>query len=245
MAAALADFVLESLPASAAAELSEYAMALRHACDASRAPYALTEFGRRFRVLARDPSWFANLLVSDAHLEGYSAWQLWKWSESIVDVRVRESVERHANDEARHSRMFASLLHILFPPACTNDVGVRLAAMSPDLIPNNDRTRPTTEAAVPDDVLRSIAFINTFEAKALVLGRLLEPVLVAYASPADARRVERIARALLSDEVRHISYSARILQRASEQGRSDVVRAALHEAHASLNASTTAELEIM
>src|SRR5271169_2031084 len=119
MAASLADFILGSLPASSAAELPVYAIALRDACEASSAPHARAAFGRRFRLLARDPSWFASLLTSDVNLEGYSAFQLWHWAESIRDDHVRELVQAHASDEARHSRMFASLLRILFPDALT------------------------------------------------------------------------------------------------------------------------------
>jgi len=77
--------------------------------------YATTSFGDLFRRRGRDATWVASLLASDSYTEGYSATRLWQYASSLPDPLMGQSLRRHATDEAKHSRFFATALLKTFP----------------------------------------------------------------------------------------------------------------------------------
>src|SRR5258706_13707157 len=109
------DLAIASLRADGNLERPHYEQALLNACRSSPPPYEKRWFGEEFRSLGRDPSWLAGLLVSDANMEGYSARRLWQYAIAISDNRLSTGMLSHAEDEAKHSRMFARMLFETFP----------------------------------------------------------------------------------------------------------------------------------
>lgn len=245
MSRAAGDFVADLALASLGdlRGLDNYAVLLRKALTAESTPYGEAAFGVQYRWLARKPSFFASLLVSDAHLEGYSAGQLWGYADQLEDQDFAAGMRAHARDEARHSRMFANLLFSLFPGLrAQEDLERRLAGMAPRLDSATSATAPTRTAPA-EEVLNTAILINLHEVKALVLESLLKPLAVAYSSPATAPRSQTLVDRLIDDEVRHIRYTAEFIERSVADGGRAHVEDAIVGFQGLLNVSTREELE--
>jgi ribonucleotide reductase beta subunit family protein with ferritin-like domain len=209
---AVSDLTLGALGASGD-RLVRYGTALRRACEDNPPPYGQAWFGRQFRQYCKDATRFARLLASDAHMEGYSAGRIWEFAESVEDPALSAALFTHAADEARHSRVFGHLLTTLFPAGASDDVRRTLAGFAPRLSLHDRRAAPARDAPTDDELLSSVIMINLYETKALVLERLLHPVLLAYATDATRPKVESAILAILRDEVAHIRYTAEYVDR--------------------------------
>lgn len=243
MANFVSEFVVHTLHDDADRSLARYEASLRNACESSPPPYGMGWFGEAYRRLTRNPSWFASLLASDAHLEGYSARQLWAYAGTSIDPDFARDLRLHASDEARHSRMFAKLLFVIFPEVETTELRQKLSDMSPRLKLREAQPPKEQESRPYSELLNTVILINLFEAKALVLERLLQPTLLAYCSPENERRVRRASDALIADEVRHVRYTANYLERASAMGYSDYIFQVMADFQDILNITTLNEVE--
>ncbi len=216
-----------------------YRQALQSACRFAPPPYGQRAFGEAFRRSARDPSWFAPELVSNVDLEGYSAAQLWSYAGSVDAALAAQKMRAHARDEAAHSRLFARLTFTLFPHLDRPENRLRLASMAPDF----SRATPlASQRRTFDELLDSLLLINLHEVKALLLQRLLRPLLSAYAAPESRQGVLRIADRLLWDEVEHIRYTAQLIERAADEGYRDYITEAMADFQEVLSAVTLDEL---
>ena len=222
--------------------LKNYRLALSNACKSNPPPYGQAWFGNEFRFRARDYSWFASLLVSDADLEGYSARQLWAYAGAIDDLRFAAGLRRHAIDEARHSRIFARLLFLVFPRLDEEDLRLRLDAMAPELRLSDAQPSSTPLKCSREELLNSAILINLHEVKALVLEYLLRPTVIAYCDTPNERRANRLLGSLISDEIRHIRYSAEIIDAAMNDGYRNYVYDAMSDFQSLLNAATVEEV---
>lgn len=238
MSHVVAELVQEAL--AEGSSLPHYSRALKAAFASAPPPYGERSFGDEFRCMARDPSWLAGLLVSNADLEGYSGRQLWLYANGVQDPDFASEMRQHARDEVSHSKLFARLLFELFPTLATDSRRRELAAMARPL-----REIPATPKAPwqLEELLNSVILINLHEVKALVLERLLEPVLLAYAGAASLSSCERMAERLLADEVEHIRYTARFVERAAEEGSEDYVLNAFRDFQGAINQVTRDEVE--
>lgn len=249
MPAFLSNFVMNSLASAGSEyEMLNYKSALGNALDYSPPPYSGHRFGEEFRRMARDPSWFGGLLVSDADLEGYSAKQLWIFASTITDQGFANGVMRHADDEARHSRVFAGFFTRIFPNSASEQVRERLAKMSPNLkqtpsVPTESAVSNTSETRTFEEILSTAILINLYEVKALILGHLLKPVIMAYSRPVDRARHNKLTDMLLTDEVRHIRYTAEFIESAATSGYRDAVITGMKEFQNLLNEATLSDLE--
>jgi hypothetical protein len=204
--------------------------------------YASAWFGDLFRKRAREADWVASLLASDSYMEGYSAGRLWQYSGIQSDRRLGNSLRRHAMDEARHSKMFTSVLFKTFPNIESEPLRTEMATNTPDLA-----THPTYPTDYPapgeEELLNSMIMVNLFEIKALVLGKLFRPVVTAYA-PEDAKiAVDGMMSAILEDEGHHIAYSASVIEDACCRGQQSYVEVALRDFQDAQNRVAVADLD--
>lgn len=216
-----------------------YEQALQRACSCVPPPYSMQWFGETFRHKGRDASWFAGLLVSDAHMEGYSAGRLWQYAERIADPGLSEGMLRHARDEAKHSQLFGRVVVDVFPQLQSAELSGQLASFVPQF-PVAAGT--LTEAPAFEELLNSLILINLYEIKALVLGQLLLPLALAHAPEANKKRVSKMLEGILRDEVYHVRYSADFIEAACVAGHQAYVFSALEEFQNTLNGVTEAEL---
>lgn len=198
-------------------------------------------FGDMFRTLGRNADWVASLMASDSYMEGYSAGRLWQYAGVLDDAPLSQAMLRHADDEARHSRIFTKTLFKTFPSLQTPALHDELSRNAPDLAHHpsypDDFPCPSEE-----EILNSMILINLFEIKALVLGKLMQPLAVAHAPEGNKRVVERMLGAIVGDEAHHIRYSADVIEQACRQGHRDFVATALRDFQQTLNEVTAREL---
>lgn len=216
-----------------------YEQALQRACSSVPPPYGMKWFGDTFRAKARDASWFAGLLVSDAHMEGYSAGRLWQYGERIENDALSQGMLRHARDEAKHAELFGRILLEVFPQLRSSQMSEQLAAYVPRFPVAGGSL---SEAPGEEELLNSLILINLYEIKALVLGQLLQPLALAHAPEASKVKVSRMLEGILRDEVRHVSYSADFIEAACAAGHQAYVFSALEEFQKTLNGITESEL---
>lgn len=223
--------------------LPHFQKALNAALTKHPPPYSYNHFATNYRQLAKKPAWFAGLLMSDADLEGYSAKQLWAYSQTLDDPDFAQEMRRHARDEARHARMFGGLLFTLFPHLATEDNTMKLQAMAPKL-GHSTAGEGTARRTVPlEESLNSAILINLHEIKALILEQLLTPTLAAYAEASDIQSVTQIAKRLIQDEIEHIRYTAEYIEKAAHSGYQDYIMEAVSDFQRTLNQVTLADLE--
>ncbi|MHC5131828.1 hypothetical protein ACYSTU_11850 [Pseudomonas glycinis] len=216
-----------------------YEQALRNACSSVPPPYGMKWFGEEFRIKGRDASWFGGLLISDAHMEGYSAGRLWQYGERISDKALSEGMLRHARDEAKHSKLFGKILVEVFPQVQSAELSEKLRSFVPLFpVPNGALIEPPGF----EELLNSLILINLYEIKALVLGRLLSPLALAHAPEMNRLKISKMLGCILNDEAHHVKYSADFIEAACAAGYHDYVCSAFEEFQKTLNIITESEL---
>jgi hypothetical protein len=235
------------LAASALARVDQtprthYLALLDDAFVATPPHYATQVFGDLFRKCGQDPSWLASLLASDSYMEGYSGRRLWQYAGLLQDQELAQRMQKHAMDEVRHSKIFARALIKTFPVLASDVLRNDLARNAPDL-----ETVPirTLDDPVPDaeEVLTSLILINLFEIKALVLGMLIKPLVIAHSPERNRALLGKMLDTIIADEARHISYSAEFIESACLNGQRDRVRHAFRDFQSTLNQVAATDLD--
>lgn len=239
MADFISNFTIQELEKHEQQNLKVYYSALNHACISNPPPYGKAWFGEEYRRMAKDPSWFANLIISDVDLEGYSAKQLWNYAESISEPELSHDLRIHAVDESRHSRIFSNVLFWIFPTLANESLNSQLDAMSPKLN-ITDISKKSSEHNLMSyhEILNSLILVNLFEIKALVLQRLLQPTLFAYSTSNIIPKLQRVTNSLINDELRHIRYTAHYIEKAANEGYGDYIHTAMEDFQKYLNKIT-------
>jgi hypothetical protein len=238
--------VEESLRGISAPQCREYQRMMSRAFELAPPPFFKNWFGRRYFELARRADWFANSLIANAALEGYGATQIWKFSTRVTDGTCADAIRQHSLDESRHSTMFISMLRLAFPGM---EFSEETARSIDDLQPRYSRHHhpPTVEHPEPiesvEALMSELVQVHITEIRALVLQHLLRPVLLAYAPNRSVSRLSKFSDRLISDEARHIHYTADIFERACADGMRDCLFE-LFETHVrAFNDLTLVELE--
>jgi hypothetical protein len=102
-------------------ELPTYDRALAAACTAYPPPFGAKEYGDLYRSSAIDPDWVALSLLMAAQSEGEGARHLWDMAACTPDAEIARQMQQHAIDEARHSRVYVTLLGLIFPEALVDE----------------------------------------------------------------------------------------------------------------------------
>lgn len=235
--------LMQSVVSSTGAAIGSNYLALIDKAFLAEPPvYASQWFGDLFRRRGRDPSWVVSLLAADSYMEGYSAGRLWQYAEKLDDPGLAQAMRRHARDEAKHSRLFSSTIFRAFPSLVDQELRTKLESNAPSFSSIAERSCEL-DSPSPDEVLSSMLLVNLFEIKALVLGMLTKPMVIAHAPNERWDVLRKIFDVIILDEARHIRYSADYLEGACMRGGRSAVEDALRDFQATLNTVTLAELE--
>lgn len=231
---------LDSIGASA--RLPAYRALLDDVFAAVPPAYAQSRFGNVFRLRGRDASWTASLLASDSYMEGYSASRLWQYADCVPDQVFADSIRRHAQDEAKHSRMFGTSVFAAFPGLEDASLRASLASNTPRLV-HEESLPHLLDTPGRDELINAMMLINLYEIKALVLCKLTGPVVIAHAPEHNRQKLQHLFTAIESDESQHIRYSAAFLERTLDEVGTTYARDALVSFQDALNRVTWAELD--
>ncbi|PCE33152.1 hypothetical protein [Burkholderia ubonensis] len=236
-------FVGEHLARSDGSARDVYSNVLAQALAGNDPPYAKGWFGNDFRRRSRDQEWLISLLLSNVDMEGYSAGRLWEYGARIGQVAMARGIQKHACDEAKHSRMFARIAFSTFPRIETEQLRDRLRGCAPALNLTTPAANGVGESHDFEELLNSLILINLFEIRALFLEKLLTPVLFAHAPEASRGYLERAMAIIVWDEVGHIRYTADFLADLANQGYEEQIIVSMREFQSVLNRLTEKEMD--
>jgi len=234
------DLTIGALKETGTEPLPGYDSSLRAACEAHPPPYGMAWYGDKYREVARDASWLANSLIANAAKEGEGSRKLWTLAGRTADRNVAEQIRRHAIDEARHARLYIKMLSIIFPKAVDANLEVELNKLSPGYTTKDQPPPlPATSAA---NVLDEVIQMNIGEIRTRIHQLLLRPVAMAHCAKRERAKLQRVLDSLLSDETSHIRYTARLIERASNEGSAKFVKNTMKKRIAEFNKITLQEV---
>lgn len=188
------------------------------------------------------PGWLPQVILANAEAESHGSARLVKLWERVDynDIAERE-IMIHGRDESRHSRVFLDLVQRAFPDLVQPAYLDQLRASLPD-IRGKSHTKADTRLAEAD-LIDALVQMNIAEIRTRIHLELFAP-LIYGATPVDDRpRVARVLRALARDEVRHIGYTARLMEQWTGGGASNLVRDLYARRLRDFNAMTIADTE--
>jgi hypothetical protein len=235
----VAGLVAKELNGAGASGLSRYHAALTEACAAAPPPYGQAWYGDRYRSWAVDPSWMAQSLIDNAAKEGEGAQKLWALAGRSRNSTIAEAVRRHAIDEARHARFYIALLQLAFPSLLDRRAFGKLQKLSPGYTTKDFPSR--LRAANDDSVLDEIVQMNIGEIRTLIHQKLMRPVLTMHCPPDGRPRLTKLLDGLGGDELKHIEYTARLIDEAA-RSKSEFVNSTFRKRVAEFNRITLNEV---
>lgn len=205
----VAEITLEALEQHQLGPLERYRQCLRTTFEAHPPPFSAAWYGERFRELARNREWFANIIVGNASTEGWGASKLWHLAGKTHEEHVSVLIQQHARDEARHSRIYARMVGLVFPGTVTEALQNEFKTLAPTF-----RSGEKPEVLPPythNDVLDNLLQMNVAEIRTMVNQLLARPVLLAYCPEEVRPQVTRMLDRLMWDETRHVGYTAQLV----------------------------------
>jgi len=218
-----------ALDAFGSASCPNYRDAARRAATLSAPPYVGDDYIFEYQRRASEPRWLCACLLANAVKEADGARDLCRFAGRIPAelAELMASVVRHANDEAKHARVFLRLLDLTFPEA---ELSETLRKQVDEHIPLTPM-EPLVTSQSPystSQVLDELCQINIGEIRTRVNQLIIEPALAAHASPSVRDKVVSIARKLLADEQQHIAYTAEHIELLSQEAPDTLVAVFAH-----------------
>src|SRR5260221_10216281 len=205
-------------------------------------PFGTKDYSKIYRDVARDPGWMVISLIQNAQGEGEGSGHLWDLAACTPDARVAAHVKAHAIDESRHAKAYVAMLDLTFPGVVDDEFHAQLTSLSPSY---NQRSplkphegSPYASAITLDDLIQ----MNIAEIRTLVHHLLQRPMLLEHCAPERRRRLTRLHDSVRLDEVRHIAYTAALIEEFASRGEAGAVNRLMLERMSDFNAITNEDL---
>ena len=209
-------------------EVPTYSQSLINAFGASNPVFARKRYAEFFWHCASTvPGWLGQVLLANAEAESHGSAKLFGlWEEVDYNSYVEAKVLVHAKDESRHSRLFLDLADLVFPQMVNDRVMDRLRSGLPDV-----RHRAHVKAGhLPEELLIDhLVQMNIGEIRTRIHMHFFAPVLYALAPEGNRDQVAKILRGLARDEVRHIAYTAGLMEEWAQSGDSERIETLYRE----------------
>jgi len=234
---------LEALRPHGVAAWPHYRDALVTACRKAPPPFGTKGYGKIYRDVAKDPDWMANSLIQNAQGEGEGSGHLWDLAASTPDPRIAAQVKAHAIDESRHSKAYVAMLDLAFPDLIdNNELHAQLASLSPGYSQRSPLEAHKGSAYASAITLDDLIQMNIAEIRTLVHHILQRPMLLGYCAPERRHRLTLLHDRLRLDEVRHIAYTAALIEEFAQRGEAGAVKRLMQERMSDFNAITNEDL---
>jgi hypothetical protein len=237
-----ARLTLEALSAHCGAGWPHYRDALTAACRKAPPPFGTDDYGKIYRKVAGDPNWMAISLIENAQGEGDGARHLWDLAACTPDIRVAAQVKSHAIDESRHAKAYVAMLQLTFPDVVDSEFHAELASLSPGYTDGSllepHPGSPYASAVTLDDLIQ----MNIAEIRTLMHHLLQRPILLGHCAAEQRHRLARLHDRLRLDEVRHIAYTAALIEASANRGKAAAVIRLMQERMSDFNAITDDDL---
>jgi len=178
-------------------------------------PYGGRAYCDSYRAASRDPVWMAASLLTNAHGEGEGATRLWSMAACAADAEIRELLKQHAVDESGHAMFYLSFVDLALPGAISRDFRAELRQLSPGYAMTHKpfvvADSPYGRAPTIDDFVQ----VNIAEIRTTIHHLLQRRALLEHAELAVHPRLVKTLDRLLGDELRHVGYTAMLVERLS------------------------------
>jgi hypothetical protein len=237
-----AELTLGTLRAHYGTVWPHYGDALTTACRKAPPPFGTKGYEKIFRDVARDANWMTLSLIQNAQGEGEGSEHLWDLAACTPDVRVAAQIKAHAIDESRHAKAYLAMLDLTFPDFVDSQFRAQLNSLSPGYTQRSPLEphagSPYASAATLDDLIQ----MNIAEIRTLVHHLIQRPMLLRYCAPENRHRLTLLHDRLRLDEVRHIGYTAALIEEFAQRGKADAVKRLMQERMSDFNALTNEDL---
>jgi len=169
------------------------------------------------------PGYAASVVLANSSAEAEGSKKLFSlWRGVDYDQRAEDQILQHARDESRHSRLFVRLTATSFPAFLPRQESGRFERRLFDV-----RAQPPTKSAtrVPEQhLIDYLVQINIGEIRTRLHMHLFAPIVSGLTPDSNREKTRGIFRALVSDEVRHIGYTAKLMEGWARDGAADRIR---------------------
>lgn len=176
-----------------------------------------------FHCAANVPSWLSRVVMANADAESQGSEKLFQlWRGASANAKISKDVLIHAKDESRHSRLFISLIEDSFPGSFST---ASLQAKRTNLFRITPESLKQRRFDMPDEELMDhLIQMNMGEIRTRAHMLLLSPVIYALTPAHTKNRVRPILEGLVTDEVRHINYTAHFIESWCQNGDEERIR---------------------
>jgi len=221
-------------------ELPFYQHLLHSSFDAHPVPFGQRWYGEAYRKRARDPSWFLQSLIANAHKEAEGAQQLWEISAHTADLNLANKIQQHAIDEARHAKLYLKMAKITFPDAATDEKWRELTEMVPKytLVETKKSSSVHDFSITLDELIQT----NIGEIRTRIHQLLLRGIIVEHCAVDMRKPLEKIVDQVLHDETCHIAYTGEFINAAMRDGHKQLAQDIMFERLQQFNTLTLKEV---
>lgn len=221
---------------------SRYLTGIEYAMLQEPPPFGAKDYRLVYESLAAEPRWMAVSLITNAEREGDGSKRLWSLSACSVNDRHRQLLKRHACDESRHALIYLALLDLAFPGAVSREFRTELRQLSPHFSMQQDPAplpgSPYAKLPTIDDFLQ----MNIAEIRTAIHHIMQRPELAKHGPPENLEKITKLHDALLGDELRHIAYTAVLIDEMGKDADPERLTALFCKRLHDFNTITTEEL---
>ena len=205
---------LSAIYSNGFSRLDVYEKLIGKAFSSTNIPFEEPWYGQLYSEKAKDLKWLASSLIINAEKEAEGARQLWKMANKVNNNRWSNLIRQHAIDEARHAKIYLRLFELIFPGSADNDLQNYFATLAPKYSMNEiDKGNIDQSLMLDEDqLIDQIIQINIREIRTRANQLLLEKALKYCCTEESRSKVEYLLKSVITDETRHIHYTAVLLE---------------------------------
>lgn len=163
------------------------------------------------------PKWMPKVVLSNGKAESEGSNNLLSlWKQVHDQDFVADQVMIHAKDESRHSRMFIRMVQLAFPGFATQADLDDFERSLPDVRKGSHEKLVTRLPT--NHIIDHLVQMNIGEIRTRLHMHLFAPVIHNFAPGENKASIRGFLNTLVGDEVRHISYTALLMERWAEAG---------------------------
>ncbi|HEX2093101.1 MAG TPA: hypothetical protein VHG28_11890 [Longimicrobiaceae bacterium] len=189
-----------------------YLEALEKALEDEPPPFDTSGYADIYDQASTSPRWMAVSLITNAEREGDGAKRLWSLAACSDNPHVQQLLKQHAVDESRHALFYLALLDLTFPGIAEPAFREELNKLSPRFTLKQELApvpgSPYAKKPTVDDFLQ----MNIAEIRTTIHHIMQRPAISRHCSPDQQKRVTSIQDSLLGDELKHVAYTAVLIE---------------------------------
>lgn len=203
---------------SESVECPRYLTALEKALRDEPPPFGTELYSQIYAEASQSGQWLAISLMTNAEREGDGATRLWSLAACAFDAEEQQLLKRHAVDESRHALAYLALLDLCFPGAVTPEFRAELDGLSPHYSITKElfavASSPYARTPSIDDYMQ----MNIAEIRTTIHHLMQREAIDRHCPVPNRQKAKRILNSLLKDELKHVAYTAILIERKSTGG---------------------------